>query len=157
MQYLLVVSELDECPELVSSALGILRRDPEAKFVLLVPATPLPALDALFGEFTTPTRAARRRAQRMRTALQAARVPLAATRLGNRDPVRAVEDALRFSRYAAVVVACPARRLMHRLHLDLPCRLAARFPQTAFIHVTGTSRDRGSDVSDLRLERSGSV
>ena len=135
-RYLLLCCDVDESPELVSSAQELTRREPGAEFVLLVPAMPLPAIDSLFSPFGTPVRLARHRAQQMRSRLTSAGITPTATRLGDRDPLHAVEDALRFSSYAAVVVACPPRPLMHRLHRDLACRLAQRFPSVTVIHAT---------------------
>ena len=155
-RYLLLCCNVDESPELVSSAQELWRREPAAEFVLLVPATPLPAIDSLFSPHATPTRLARHRAQVMRDRLTSAGIPPAATRLGNRDPLRAVEDALRFSDYAAVVVGCPAHPLKHRLHRDLACRLARRFPATRIIHATGSTEAGELAPSNLGLERRGS-
>lgn len=155
-RYLLLCCNVDDSPELVSSARDLARREPDADFVLLVPATPLPAIDSLFSSFATPVRLARHRAQQMRAKLIAAGVTPLATRLGNRDPLRAVEDALRFSNYAAVVVACPPHPFMHRLHRDLACRLAQRFPTVSIIHATWQAEAGEPAPSNLGLERRGS-
>ncbi|MGH7485397.1 MAG: hypothetical protein ACREMY_07295 [bacterium] len=134
--YLLMLHDLDQSAELVVAADELQKEDRTAEFVLLVPATPVPTLDALLEPSFSPTRFARRRAQRVRDRLLAAGLHLLATRLGNFDPVRAVEDALRFTNYAAVVVATPEHKLLHLVHCDLPCRLARRFPQTRVIHAS---------------------
>lgn len=135
-RYLLLCCNVDHSPELVSSAQELARHDPGAEFVLLVPVTPLPAIDSLFSGYATPVQLARHRAQEMRSRLTSAGVTLLAARLGNRDPLLAMEDALRFSEYAAVVVACPPRRLMHRFQRDLACRLAQRFPSVTIMHAS---------------------
>ncbi len=155
-RYLLLCCNVDDSPELVSSAHDLACREPAAEFVLLVPATPLPAIDSLFSSYATPTRLARHRAQEMRSRLASAGVAPLATRLGNRDPVHAVEDALRFSDYAAVVVACPPNPLMHRLHRDLARRLARRFPTARIMHATRLAEAGKPATSMLGLERTGS-
>ncbi len=146
-RYLLLCCNVDDSPELAFSAQEIARRDPGAEFVLIVPASPLPAIDSLFSPHATPTQQARFRAQQMRARLESAGVPPLATRLGNGDPVRAITDALRFADYAAVVVACPPRRLMHRLGRDLACRLAQQFPAVKILHAADVPGAESQDVN----------
>jgi hypothetical protein len=134
-RYLLVVPETDESPELVGKARELVDRDPEAEFVLVVPATPVPALLGLLGETWSPRTFAGRRARRARAQLMAAGLPLVATRLGNWDPLRAVEDALRYADYSAVVIFTWPHALSHWQHRDLPHRLAQRYPSMLILHV----------------------
>lgn len=138
-QYLLVLNNLDQSPDLIASARELAASDPAAEFVLLVPATMLAPFDAWLLPYSTPTRLARERAQRMRSEVVAAGLRLVATRLGNSSPLRALDDALRFADYAAVVIASPAHPVMHRMRRDLACRAAARFPRTTVIHAAGGS------------------
>jgi hypothetical protein len=134
-QYLLVLCDLDDSPELVASASALARQDPESEFVLLVPATPVPVFESLLGPFTTPTQLGRARAQRLRADLADAGIHPRTTRLGNMDPMRALDDALRFATFDAVVVASPPHRLLHWIHRDVACMLAQRFPDVRFIHA----------------------
>jgi hypothetical protein len=136
-QYLLVLHDLDESPELVASARDLAASDAGAEFVLLVPAVMLGAIDALLLAYSNPRQLARARAQRVRSQLVAAGLHLVATRLGNSSPLQALADALRFGEYAAVVIASPPHPFMHRLRRDLPCRAGARFPRTKVIHAAG--------------------
>lgn len=152
-RYLLLCCDVDDSPELVFTAQNLARNDSGAEFVLLVPASALPALDSLFSPYATPTQQARHRAQQMRSRLEKAGIAPVATRLGNGDPIRAIADALRFADYAAVVVACPPRRLMHRLQRDLACRLAQRFPQVTFVHALQQAEAGEPEPSNLGLER----
>lgn len=133
--YLLVLHGLDDSSELVDAARELSETDPEARFVLLVPAAVLQPLDVLLLPPCTPTQLARQRAGRVRAELMSAGVNLVATRLGNSSPARAVEDALRFAAYAAVVVASPPRPVLHWIRRDLPCRLARRFPRARVMHA----------------------
>lgn len=133
-RYLLVLHDLGEGAGLVAAASDISREDPGAEFVLLVPAT-APAFDLFIEPQSSPTRLAARHARRVRDQLVAAGVNLLATRLGNFDPFRALADALRFSEYAAVIIAAPEHKLLHLLRSDLTCRLARRFRQTQVIHA----------------------
>jgi hypothetical protein len=135
-RYLLVLDDLDDgSDDLVEAACTVRGSDPSAEFVLLVPATPLAALDALVMPYTSPTQRARKRAQSQRASLIARDVRVVATRLGNRDVGVAVEDALRFGEFEAVIVAGRRRSLLHRLRRDVACRLALRFPRQRVLHA----------------------
>jgi hypothetical protein len=136
-RYLLLLHDLDESPELIACARELAASDPAAEFVLLVPATMVAPFDALLLPYSTPTQVARARAQRIRAEILAAGLQLIATRLGNSSPLQALEDALRFADYAAVVIASPHHPVIHRLHRDLPSRAAARFRHTRVIHAAG--------------------
>lgn len=136
-RYLLVLHDLDESPELVVTAQRLAAKDQTAEFVLLVPASFIAAFDAMLLPYTTSVRLARERAQRMRSEILDAGLQLLATRLGNSSPMQALEDALRFADYSAVVIASPAHPLMHRMRRDLSSRAAARFPGTRVIQATG--------------------
>ena len=133
-RFLLVLHNTDEGDGLLAAARDLSSQDPGAEFVLITPAA-APAFDLFIEPRCSPTRLAARRARRVRGQLVAAGVNLLASRLGNFDPFRALEDALRFSKYAAVVVAAPEHRLLHLIHCDLACRLARKFPQTRVVHA----------------------
>ena len=145
-QYLLVLNDRDQSSELIASAAELAASDPAAEFVLLVPARMLAPFEALVMPYRTSTDLARERAQRMRSQILAAGLRLIATRLGNSSPIRALEDALRFADYAAVVIASPPHPLMHWLHLDLACRAAARFAGTRVVHAAGGGSERSRSV-----------
>ena len=146
VSYLLVLHNLDESPGLVAVARDLSSRDPDAEFVLLVPAS-APAFYLFIEPRCSATRFAGRRARRMRDRLLSAGVNLRATRGGNFDPFRALEDALRYSEYAAVVIAAPEHRLLHFIRCDLACRLARKFPKTRVVHAPDQPhrRSMGSD------------
>lgn len=139
--YLLVLVDDDESPGLIARARELSAADRSAEFVLLTPATPPSPLDFLFEPSCTGIRLARRRSQPVRVQLIAVGVRLVAARLGNFDPISAIDDALRFSTYSALIVAAPKHPLLHRFHRDLPCRIARRFPQVRVIHAAGVSHE----------------
>jgi hypothetical protein len=139
-QYLLVLHDLDDSPELIDCGRELAASDPAAEFVLLVPATTLPPFEALLQPDSSPRRAARERAHRLRSGILSAGLRLIATRLGNSSALLALEDALRFADYGAVVIASPHHPILHWLHRDLACRAAARFPAARVIHAAGGSR-----------------
>lgn len=152
--YLLVLIDVDESPELVARARELSAADPVAEFVLMAPATPPSPLDLLFEPACTARRLASRRSQRVRDQLIAAGVRVVAARLGNFVPMRAVEDALRFSNYSALVVAAPKHALLHLLHRDLGCRIARGFPQVMVIHAAGICVGPGATAVSAAATRS---
>lgn len=144
-RYLLVLHTLDGSPGLVAAALHLASRDTAAEFVLLTPSAVAP-FDLLLEPQCSAIRLAARRARRMRDQLLAAGIDLLASRMGNFDPFHALEDALRFSDYAAVVIAAPEHKLLHLIHCDLTCRLARRFRGAHLIHASKYSQQRAMRV-----------
>jgi hypothetical protein len=133
--YLLVLHDLDESRELVATARDLASSDAAADFVLLVPAVALAPFEAFLLPYASSIQRARERAQRVRAHLLAVGLRLVATRLGNSSPLRALDDALRFGTYAAVVIASPPHTMLHDLHRDFACRAVKRFPGTRVLHA----------------------
>ena len=138
-RYLLVAHQTADSPELRSKVLDLVRRDAEAEFVLLVPATPVGYLLELAGEGRSALAVARKRAQRARELLVEAGARVTATRIGSYDPLQAVEDELRYESYDAVVVSTLPAGLSRWLRMNLPTRLSRRFPQLEIVHVVAHS------------------
>jgi hypothetical protein len=134
-QYLLVAHQTADSQELRSRVVTLLQEDPAAQFVLLVPATPIALLQSVGGEARSAVALARLRARRARSLLEAAGAPVAATRIGSYDPLVAIEDELRTGHYDAVVVSTLPPGVSRWLRMDLPARVARRFPQHRVIHV----------------------
>jgi hypothetical protein len=132
-RYLLVLIHLDMVGPLVRAASELVREEPSARFVVIVPTTPLSPIEYLAAPRSTATEWARLKVRRLREELGSGGVAVDAIRLGNMDPLQAVEDALRFSEYSAVIIGCAPHSMMHTLHWDLPARLARRFPNTPII------------------------
>lgn len=145
-RYLLVLHEFDDSEALVATARRLAATDRTAEFVLLTP-TAATALDLLLEPSGSALRVARRRAEKARGQLLSAGLSLEAARMGNFDPFRAVEDALRFSSYSAVVVGAPSHPILHFIHFDLCCRLARRFPNAVFIHATAHNTEPESTAA----------
>lgn len=156
-RYLLVLNNIDESSGLLAAATDLSRRDADAEFVLITPAA-APAFDLLIEPRCSATRLAARRARRAREQLVAAGVNLVASRLGNFDPFRAIDDATRFSQYAAIVIAAPERKLLHFMGCDLTCRIARRFSDIFVIHAFNGSPgthsqlpfEHGSDATSVQ-------
>jgi hypothetical protein len=59
-----------------------------------------------------------------------------AVRIGSYDPLVAVEEELRAGDYSTVVISTLPRGLSRWLRLDLPGKVARRFPNVKMVHVT---------------------
>jgi hypothetical protein len=68
--------------------------------------------------------------------LEEAGARVAAVRIGNYDPFVAVEEELHGSNYDAVVISTLPPGLSRWLRLNLPSKIARRFPQLRLIQVT---------------------
>lgn len=135
-RYLLVAHQTADSPELEAKVLGLARDDPEAEFVLVVPATQIGYLLELEeGASGSPLTQARLRAQRARDSLSHAGVPLAATRIGHYDPLTAIEEELRSGSYKAVVICTLPHGLSRWLRMDLPAQVSRRYPKLKVMHV----------------------
>jgi hypothetical protein len=134
-RYLVVAHQTAGSMELRSRVADLVRNDPDAEFVLLVPATPVGLLPALGGERRNAIEVARWRAGRARLLLENVGARVAAVRIGNYDPVVAVEEELRTGNYDAVVISTLPRGVSRWLRLELPMKVRRRFPQVQVIHV----------------------
>jgi len=133
---LLVAHQTADSPELREKVLELVRDDPQAEFVLLVPATQLGYLLELEEDaHGSPLTQARARARRARDFLAGAGVRLAATRIGSYDPLLAIEDELRADIYTAVVICTLPHGLSRWLRMDLPAQVSRRHPRLEVLHV----------------------
>jgi hypothetical protein len=132
---LLVAHQTADSPELRARVLELVGEDPAAEFVLLVPATPIGLLTTVGGEQRTAVRVARSRADQGRALLGQAGARVAAARIGNYDPMVAVEEEVRGGAYEAVVISTLPPGVSRWLRQDLPAKVARRFPAIRVIHV----------------------
>jgi hypothetical protein len=135
-RYLLVAHQTADSPELEAKVLGLARDDPDAEFVLVVPATQIGYLLELEeGASGSPLTRARLRAQRARDSLSRAGVSLTATRIGHYDPLTAIEEELRSGSYKGVVICTLPHGLSRWLRMDLPAQVSRRYPKLEVMHV----------------------
>ena len=153
-RYLLVAHQTADSPELRSKVLELVRRDAEAEFVLLVPATPVGYLLELAGEGRSALAVARKRAQRARELLVEAGARVTATRIGSYDPLRAIEDELHYERYDALVISTLPAGLSRWLRMNLPTRLTRRFPELEIVHVVAQPAAAGPRAGQRRAPSS---
>ncbi|MFI5268086.1 MAG: hypothetical protein ACHQ7M_11990 [Chloroflexota bacterium] len=126
-RYLVIAHQTAESPELLDRLRQLASSDAQAKFVLLVPATPVCNL-WVCDEVET-VRVAHSRAAAAATRLQAAGLHVIAARIGDADPIEALRDELqRQDGYAAVVISTLPPGVSRWLKMDVPAR-ASRLVQ----------------------------
>jgi LmbE family N-acetylglucosaminyl deacetylase len=125
-RHLIVAHQTAGSPELVDRVRQLAERDPEAEFVLLVPATPTSHL--LTWEEGEARQLAGLRAREASEALRAAGVEVVAARVGSHSPLEAVGDELRAEPgYAGIVLSTFPPGLSRWLRVDLPNQLRRRY------------------------------
>jgi LmbE family N-acetylglucosaminyl deacetylase len=125
-RHLIVAYQTAGSPELVDRVRQLAERDPEAEFVLLVPATPTSHL--LTWEEGEARQLAGLRAREASEALRAAGVEVVAARVGSHSPLEAVGDELRAEPgYAGIVLSTFPPGLSRWLKGDLPNQLRRRY------------------------------
>ena len=138
-RYLLIAHQTAECDEPHDAASDVAREDPDAEFVVLVPATPVGSL--LVWEEGETNQVAQQRAGAARRHLEARGLRVVDARPGDPDPMAAVEDEMHAGhRYAAVIVSTLPPGLSRWLRMDLLSRLRRNFPRLRVVHVTARPR-----------------
>src|SRR6266567_1360857 len=133
-KYLLVAHQTAEQQELLDAARKLSDQDSHAKFTLLVPATPVG--DLLSWEEGETKEAARRRAKSAVAALRRKGINVVGVRIGDSDPVLAVDDELLAGRrYDAVVISTLPAGLSRWAKMDVVSRLQRQRPRLRLIHV----------------------
>ncbi len=131
---LVVANRTAECPELLE-ALKDRASKGECEFTLLVPATPHGiawAADMFAGQ-----EEAEQHRQAFIEELRGEGIPLKEAKVGDADPLAAVQDECNMGEYDEVIVSTLPLHLSKWLHLDLPskARAATGLPVT---HVVGS-------------------
>jgi hypothetical protein len=132
-RYLVVANQTLKDDELVRVVVRCAQAEP-SEFFIVVPATPVvemwvEAVMLPYGagpiEPYSPEQAREVAEERLKDAtaqLQEAGASVSG-RVGHRDPVRAVEDALKVAEFDEIIVSTLPRRISKWLHQDLPHRL----------------------------------
>jgi hypothetical protein len=137
-RYLLVAHQTAESPEFLNAACDLAKSDPDATFTILVPATPVPHL--LYWEERETLAAAREQASKASIRLKAVGCRVTEARIGDRDPVLAVEDELRRRTYHAIVISTFPVGWSRWLRLGVIHRLRRSFPNHTLIHVIASAQ-----------------
>jgi hypothetical protein len=137
--YVLMAHQTALSEALLGAAQELAEQDPDAAFVVLVPATPVGHL--LTAEEGETTAVARRRAAEARAWLEGRRLRVVEARIGDEDPVQALGDLLRTSRrgYAGLVLSTLPPGVSRWLKLDALSRVRRAYPTLRVVHVVGTA------------------
>jgi hypothetical protein len=114
-------------------------RDPDAEFVIVIPATPLNLLQQFEGTAKSARALAAQRAQSTRRHLESLGIRVRSTRVGNWDPFAAIEEELVNDKYEAIVLSTLPPGVSRWLGMDLPSRVARRYPEIKLVHVVSRS------------------
>jgi hypothetical protein len=132
--YMLVANQTIQSVELRDAALELQARDPAAEMTLIVPATRV--VRGLIWDEDETRAAARSRVEEGLALLKAARINVVEGRVGDEDPVLAVEDELRRRRYAGIVISTLPPGVSRWLKLDVVSRIQRRLPpERLVVHV----------------------
>lgn len=126
-RYLVVANQTTTSPRLVQELRDVARRDPDAQFVLVVPATPVRDLFFRRSPDDRADAVARKHADKGRTHLGRAGLTVAEVRVVGGEPVSAVEQELQAAEYAGVVVSTLHGEHSAWLRMGLPQKVAAVF------------------------------
>ena len=133
-KYLLVAHQTAERWELLEAAKKLAAQDAHAKFTLLVPATPVG--DLMTWEEGEKQEVARARARSAAEALRHHGINLVGVRVGDTDPVLAVDDEyVAGRRYDAIVISTLPPGLSRWIRMDVVSRLRRSHPRLRLIHV----------------------
>ena len=137
-RYLLVAHQTAESEELLATAQKLAGDDPQAKFTLLVPATPIGKL--LVWEEGETVEVARRRAESARARLESHGVRVDAARTGDQDPTAAIADEMHAGHeYETIVISTLPAGVSKWLGMDVISRVRRNFPHHEVIHVVSVA------------------
>jgi len=138
-RYLVVAHQTALSTEL-REQLGQLKwKDPNAEFVLLVPATPVGSL--MTWEEGESAEIARRRADEARRALEDDGLNVTDARVGDHKPLDAVMDEFaQHGPYQGIVLSTFPPGASKWLGMDLPSQLRRKFPDVSLMHVMSQPR-----------------
>lgn len=132
VKHLLIAHQTASSEALRRHVVGLASEDPDAAFVLVVPATPVDHLRSWTeGE---AVRAATEAGERARAAFAADGVTLTDVRIGDGNPVYAIQDAFIGEDFDDVIISTQPTGVSRWLRLDLVAK-ASRALDVPVIHV----------------------
>jgi len=130
-------------------------KDPNAEFVLLVPATPVGSL--MTWEEGESADIAERRAGEARTVLEQDGLRIADARVGDHRPLDAIMDEFQqHGPYQGIVLSTFPPGASKWLGMDLPTQLRRKFPDVSLMHVMSQPRTT-EDLAAGRRYRTNSL
>lgn len=132
MKHLLIAHQTASSNALRRHVLSLAEADPDAEFVLVIPATPVDHLRSWTeGE---AVRAATEAGDRARAAFEADGISLTDVRIGDGNPVYAIQDAFIGEDFDDVIISTHPSGVSRWLRLDLVAK-ATRALDVPVIHV----------------------
>jgi hypothetical protein len=126
-RYLVVAHETVTNPELLKEVRAVQQRDPEAEFVLLVPATPVRHLLRRGDEHDAEVRA-HKLADRARAMFAKKGVGLSDARVGAQSPIDAIDDEVQANPgYAGFIISTLPKETSRWLRMDLPRTVESKY------------------------------
>ncbi|HEY3262771.1 MAG TPA: hypothetical protein VGJ95_21310 [Pseudonocardiaceae bacterium] len=126
-RYMVVAHQTVTNPELLAEVKAVRRRDPDAEFVLLVPATPVRHLLRRGDEHDAEV-AARKLADRALAMFAKKGIPLSDARVGAPSPVDAVDEEMKANPgYAGFIISTLPKEHSRWLRMDLPRTVNAKY------------------------------
>ncbi len=149
-RYMLVANQTIESEELRKAVLELQASDAAAEFTLVVPATRV--VRGLTWDEVETKAVARSRLEAGLASLRAAGCQVVDGRVGDEDPVLAVEDELRRRRYAGIIISTLPPGASRWLRMDVVSRVKRRFPGgRAVTHVMSSAPSTpGQDLAGRR-------
>jgi hypothetical protein len=133
-KYLLVAHQTAQAPELLAAAKKLAAADAKAEFSLLVPATPIGNL--LVWEEGETMDVAQSTAQSAADSLERHGIKIVRVKVGDADPVLAVDDMLREEPYETIVLSTLPIGISRWVKMDVVSRLRRQHPALRVLHVT---------------------
>ena len=133
-KYLLVAHQTAERTELLEAARDLAAHDKHAEFTLIVPATPVG--DLLVWDEGDTKEIAQRRASSAADRLQRNGIKVLDARVGDADPVLAVDDEFTAGRrYDGIVISTLPPGVSRWIKMDAVSRIQRTHPRVRLIHV----------------------
>lgn len=138
-KYLIVAHETVSSPQLIAQAEAVTKQDPEAQFVLLVPATPVRHLLFRRGSESDAEAVAKKRVEKARAVFAKKGIDLVDARIGPGSPVDAIDEEVReHPGYAGFVISTLPAEKSRWLQMDLPRKVESTYHLPVF-HAEATS------------------
>jgi hypothetical protein len=134
-RYLVVAHQTVTNPALLKQCLAVRQEDPQAEFVLLVPATPVHHLLFRRGVEGEAATVANKLAGRARAMFAKKGVPLSDARVGAESPADAIDDEVKADpEYAGFIISTLPRETSRWLRMDLPRTVESKYHKPVY-HV----------------------
>jgi len=146
-RYLVVAHETVTNPELLAQVRSLIRRDRQAEFVLLVPATPVRHLMFRREKAGEAQAVARKLADKARTMFERRGVNLVEVLVGPESPIEAIEEEVTANPdYAGFVISTLPQETSRWVRMNLPQAVESKYGRPVY-HVQASPYWSAADRS----------